>query len=164
LQGSTSAFAESILRTAGCYTGLFTSPHLVDIRERFRLRGEPISEELFVKHFWTVWNALKVTNRPRSPAPARLSVAQLMYPRSFRHSFSMYQSSVGFNCPYSNRPSKALTRFIGEDRVCLVVIRISKSPINLIVRSAIELNSRTVIETFLKSLLNFKDPSEFHAY
>jgi hypothetical protein len=38
-QGSTCAFAESILRTAGCSTGLFTSPHLVDIRERFRLGG-----------------------------------------------------------------------------------------------------------------------------
>jgi len=63
-QGSTSAFAESILRKGGCYTGLFTSPHLVDIRERFRLRGEPISEELFVKHFWTVWNALKVYPLP----------------------------------------------------------------------------------------------------
>ena len=38
-KGSTCAFAESILREAGCYTGLFTSPHLVDIRERFRLNG-----------------------------------------------------------------------------------------------------------------------------
>jgi hypothetical protein len=71
-KGSTSAFAESILRTGGCYTGLFTSPHLVDIRERFRLRGEPISKEVFVKHFWTVWNALKVYPLPACPFAATL--------------------------------------------------------------------------------------------
>jgi folylpolyglutamate synthase len=38
-KGSTCAFAESILRSCGRRTGLFTSPHLVDIRERFRLDG-----------------------------------------------------------------------------------------------------------------------------
>ena len=30
---------ESILRQAGYRTGLFTSPHLVDVRERVRVNG-----------------------------------------------------------------------------------------------------------------------------
>lgn len=30
---------ESILRHAGYKTGMFTSPHLVDVRERIRLNG-----------------------------------------------------------------------------------------------------------------------------
>ena len=30
---------ESILRSCGYTTGLFTSPHLVDVRERIRLNG-----------------------------------------------------------------------------------------------------------------------------
>jgi hypothetical protein len=38
-QGSTCAFAESVLRTCGRRTGLFTSPHLVDIRERIQIDG-----------------------------------------------------------------------------------------------------------------------------
>ena len=39
LQGSTCAFAESILRRCGQRTGLFTSPHLVDVRERIQING-----------------------------------------------------------------------------------------------------------------------------
>ena len=38
-QGSTCAFAESILRRCGQRTGLFTSPHLVDVRERIQING-----------------------------------------------------------------------------------------------------------------------------
>ena len=38
-QGSTCAFAESILRRCGHRTGLFTSPHLVDVRERIQIDG-----------------------------------------------------------------------------------------------------------------------------
>ena len=38
-QGSTCSFCEAILRESGFRTGLFTSPHLIDVRERFRLDG-----------------------------------------------------------------------------------------------------------------------------
>jgi len=46
-KGSTACFCESILRSHGKRTALFTSPHLVDIRERMRLDGRPISKEVF---------------------------------------------------------------------------------------------------------------------
>lgn len=39
LQGSTCAMVESMLQQCGYRTGLFTSPHLVDVRERIRLGG-----------------------------------------------------------------------------------------------------------------------------
>src|SRR5690242_12576765 len=39
-KGSVSAMIESILRAAGLRTGLYTSPHLVEISERIRIRGE----------------------------------------------------------------------------------------------------------------------------
>ncbi|VDL79519.1 unnamed protein product [Nippostrongylus brasiliensis] len=58
-KGSTCAFVESILRKAGFRTGLYTSPHLVHARERIRINGFPISETLFAKHFFTVYNRLK---------------------------------------------------------------------------------------------------------
>jgi dihydrofolate synthase/folylpolyglutamate synthase len=38
-KGSTCALIERVLRAAGIRTGLFTSPHLVDFRERFRASG-----------------------------------------------------------------------------------------------------------------------------
>lgn len=38
-QGSTCTFCEAILRESGFKTGLFTSPHLIDVKERFRLNG-----------------------------------------------------------------------------------------------------------------------------
>lgn len=40
---STSRMIESLLRAYGLRTGLFTSPHLVDARERICLDGEPIA-------------------------------------------------------------------------------------------------------------------------
>ena len=42
-QGSTCAMVESVLRHAGYRTGLYTSPHLVDVRERIRLDGWAVS-------------------------------------------------------------------------------------------------------------------------
>ena len=44
-KGSTAAFAASILTAAGLRTGLYTSPHLILVRERIRINGEMISEE-----------------------------------------------------------------------------------------------------------------------
>jgi dihydrofolate synthase / folylpolyglutamate synthase len=46
-KGSTAHLAEAILREAGYRTGLYTSPHLVDMRERIRLDGVPVGESDF---------------------------------------------------------------------------------------------------------------------
>lgn len=43
-KGSTSHIIASVLQQAGYCVGLFTSPHLVDFRERIRVNGKPISE------------------------------------------------------------------------------------------------------------------------
>jgi len=43
-KGSTSATLASILRASGYRTGLYTSPHLVDIRERWMIDGVPIDD------------------------------------------------------------------------------------------------------------------------
>src|SRR5450759_263129 len=46
-KGSTAATLASILRASGLKTGLYTSPHLVRINERIRLKGEPIADDDF---------------------------------------------------------------------------------------------------------------------
>jgi len=46
-KGSTAAFLEALLLAAGHPAGLYTSPHLVSIRERIRFGGSQITEEAF---------------------------------------------------------------------------------------------------------------------
>ncbi|XP_021891033.1 folylpolyglutamate synthase-like [Carica papaya] len=58
-KGSTCTFCEAILRECGFQTGLFTSPHLIDVRERIRINGLDISEDKFLLYFWECWNLLK---------------------------------------------------------------------------------------------------------
>jgi dihydrofolate synthase / folylpolyglutamate synthase len=48
-KGSVCAFLDSICREAGVKTGLFTSPHLISIRERIKIAGEEVSEEEFAR-------------------------------------------------------------------------------------------------------------------
>ncbi|KAK2775532.1 Folylpolyglutamate synthetase [Emmonsiellopsis sp. PD_33] len=74
-KGTTCAYVNSIL---GKYhesngiprkIGLYTSPHLMSVRERIQINGEPISEELFAKYFLEVWNCIKssATKEGRHP-------------------------------------------------------------------------------------------------
>lgn len=44
-KGSVAAFLHAVLKEAGIKTGLFTSPHLVDFRERIRINGEWIPRQ-----------------------------------------------------------------------------------------------------------------------
>ncbi len=50
-KGSTAALIAAVLTEAGYRTGLYTSPHLVDFRERMRIDGREISSERVVA--WT---------------------------------------------------------------------------------------------------------------
>lgn len=63
-KGSVCAYLRSILNEAGYSCGVFTSPHLVECRERFAIDGEMVSEETFYDAFMKVyesldWNALE---------------------------------------------------------------------------------------------------------
>ncbi|KAG5239893.1 DHFS-FPGS family protein [Salix suchowensis] len=68
-KGSTCTFTESILRNCGFRTGLFTSPHLIDVRERFRLDGMDICEEKFLAYFWWCYDRLKEKCTEDIPMP-----------------------------------------------------------------------------------------------
>ncbi|KAK4703412.1 folylpolyglutamate synthase, partial [Phenoliferia sp. Uapishka_3] len=75
-KGSTSAFVDSLLRTIApdAKVGLYTSPHLVAVRERIRINGKPLGEEVFAKYFFEVWdlweknNKMKDSDTPEKPA------------------------------------------------------------------------------------------------
>jgi len=57
-KGSTCAFSESILRTHGLKTGFYSSPHLIEVRERIRIGGKSLSKKAFTKYFWQVYDRL----------------------------------------------------------------------------------------------------------
>ncbi|KFY68899.1 hypothetical protein V496_00722 [Pseudogymnoascus sp. VKM F-4515 (FW-2607)] len=67
-KGTTSAYVDSILaayqRSHGLPSkiGLFTSPHLVSVRERIRINSLPITTEKFTKYFFDVWDRLDLYN------------------------------------------------------------------------------------------------------
>ncbi|ORY22822.1 Mur ligase [Naematelia encephala] len=67
-KGSTSAFTERILRAhLPGQIGLYTSPHLCAVRERIRINGEPLSEELFARYFFEVWERLEADQKTLTP-------------------------------------------------------------------------------------------------
>ncbi len=54
-KGSVAAMVESVLRRQGLSTGLYTSPHLVDFRERIRIDGTPITEPELLATARALW-------------------------------------------------------------------------------------------------------------
>jgi dihydrofolate synthase / folylpolyglutamate synthase len=73
-KGSVAAFVESVLRTCSLNTGLYTSPHLMRIEERVRVRRSCISAEDFARLTERVKNQVgELFNRRASNhAPGRL--------------------------------------------------------------------------------------------
>ncbi|XP_011630289.1 folylpolyglutamate synthase, mitochondrial, partial [Pogonomyrmex barbatus] len=69
VKGTTCAFTEAILRQHGFSTGFFSSPHLVSVRERIRLNGEPISQSHFAHSFWNVYRRLQQEREYESDMP-----------------------------------------------------------------------------------------------
>ena len=58
-KGSVCAYLNAMLLAGGKKTGLFTSPHLVRINERFQINGEDVSDEQFLDAFIKVEKAAK---------------------------------------------------------------------------------------------------------
>ncbi len=56
-KGSVSYMIEAGLRGCGLKTGLFISPHLVTVRERIQLNGQPVEKRVFARlvEFWQRW-------------------------------------------------------------------------------------------------------------
>lgn len=56
-KGSTATMLASMLRGCGLKTGLYTSPHILDIRERIAVDGDLIPENEFARAVNAVWTA-----------------------------------------------------------------------------------------------------------
>ena len=61
-KGSTCAYMNAVLTEAGYKVGMFTSPHLVSVRERMRVNNILISEDKFVECFRQLMEAVEGYN------------------------------------------------------------------------------------------------------
>ncbi len=68
-KGSVCSFLASILHTAGKRTGLFTSPHLVEINERFVIDEKQVSDEAFLSAFHQVMDCVNAMKEEGYPHP-----------------------------------------------------------------------------------------------
>ena len=57
-KGSVCSFINSVCLESGYHVGMFTSPHLITMRERFVIDGEMVSERAFLEAFFWLENAI----------------------------------------------------------------------------------------------------------
>jgi dihydrofolate synthase/folylpolyglutamate synthase len=72
-KGSTAAFLDSILRESGYRVGLYTSPHLLDFRERIRVQGRAIAERQVAEGADRMRSLIDSLMDPESPSSPRLN-------------------------------------------------------------------------------------------
>jgi len=65
-KGSVCAYITSVLNEAGYVTGMFTSPHLVSLRERIAINKNMISKDLFLEVFLKVLNIVNTFDDVKS--------------------------------------------------------------------------------------------------
>lgn len=81
-KGSTCAMIDAIARAAGRRTGLFTSPHLIDFRERIRVNGQMIPEEDCAR----ILSDLRTVCESMNPHPTFFEITLALAMRWFRES------------------------------------------------------------------------------
>lgn len=89
-KGSTCFYISKILRAHGLSVGLFTSPHLVSIKERFEIDGIKINDEEFEEAF------LEVKHRCDLYSPDE---KETMHPSFFEYLFLMFMVWAGKRQP-----------------------------------------------------------------
>jgi dihydrofolate synthase / folylpolyglutamate synthase len=85
-KGSTAAMLAAILRQAGYRTGLFTSPNLVHVEERFQIDGVPISTAELTRLLNDIWLASRQAGgQEAAPALAGLTFFEVATAIGFLH-------------------------------------------------------------------------------
>ena len=68
-KGSVCAYLNSIFLENGLHTGLFTSPHLIRLNERFRYDGKEITDEEFLALFGEIMDTVSAFTQAGNPHP-----------------------------------------------------------------------------------------------
>ncbi|MDA3792938.1 MAG: bifunctional folylpolyglutamate synthase/dihydrofolate synthase [Elusimicrobia bacterium] len=81
-KGSTSSMIERILRESGVKTGLYTSPHIFNFRERIKINGRNIS-------YRTVKKYIRVLRKKEAGLGVKLSKFEIMTAMAIRYFYDM---------------------------------------------------------------------------
>lgn len=166
-KGSTSATLESILRESGYRTGFYTSPHLVDLRERWMIDGKPIDETLLDESIVLLRGAAERIGITPTYFEALTVVAFIAFERA-RCDVVVLEVGMGGRLDATNvvRPIAALITPIGFDHTEFLgntIRKIASEKAGVIHRGAIVLTSNTdpvVLSVLRKRAERFGNP--FH--
>ena len=114
-KGSTCAYLASMFREGGRACGLFISPHLVTIRERFQIDGRMISEEDFVEIFGRVKEQIErfVENGEGHPSYFEtLFVMGMLYFRKKQVEYVVLETGLGGRLDATNTVERPLASII----------------------------------------------------
>lgn len=87
-------------------TGLYTSPHLLEVRERIRINGRPLAKDLFARYFFEVWDKLEAYGNEPPPISKTASLKT-----EFLKMNSLEKSSTGIMQTTSSSAATATTTY-----------------------------------------------------
>ena len=118
-KGSVCALVAQSLRCAGYRTGLFISPHLVDIRERIQIDGRPIPPQEFARLI------AEVSRQSRLSLTffETMTLAAFLYFARHKVDYAVIEVGIGGRLDVTNlltRPEAAVITSVGLDHVGLL--------------------------------------------
>lgn len=108
-KGSTCSFLESILRQHKKLTGLFTSPHLVDMRERMQIGREIVDKETFVDVYFQVKQVQKESGFPPLTFFELILVMALLIFKKKKVEYAIIEAGMGGKSDATNALSPVLS-------------------------------------------------------
>ena len=154
-KGSVCAYLNAMLLAGGKKTGLFTSPHLVRINERFQINGEDVSDEQFLDAFLKVEKAAKEYEAEGEGHPSYFETLFLMGMLIFKEAgveYLVMETGLGGRLDATNVVEKPLaciitsisrdhTEYLGDTIEALVIAvrtgcRIRQVPVQMRPRAA----------------------------
>jgi dihydrofolate synthase / folylpolyglutamate synthase len=116
-KGSTAAFCESCLRAAGFRVGLYTSPHLVSVRERIQIDRRLISEADFARGMETVHRVIDGMKDPSTTFFEITTALALWYFAREKVDWVVWETGLGGRLDATNivRPEVCIITNIGLD-------------------------------------------------
>ena len=122
-KGSTAAALDAILREGGFFSALYTSPHLVDFRERFRVGGVQVGEKVLrtnlARLIW-ILGGMPLRQRPTF-FEASTALALTMF-REARVDFVVWETGLGGRLDATNvvLPELCVLTSLGRDHEAIL--------------------------------------------
>ena len=116
-KGSTAAFCESSLRASGLRVGLYTSPHLVSVRERIQIGRQPISTDDFGEGMGVVREKLEQQKDHETTFFELMTALALWYFAREKVDWVVWETGLGGRLDATNivRPEICIITNIGLD-------------------------------------------------